>query len=62
MRNIMEDSKLGAFRLRTKQLEELGVEVCEVNYRRYESLRMSTKAYYLENVIKRTIKQNGTEL
>ncbi|XP_031625241.1 uncharacterized protein LOC116341948 [Contarinia nasturtii] len=59
IQNINEESKLGAFRLRSKQLEELGIEVCEINYRRYEALRMSHKAAYIvENIKNHAIKRN----
>lgn len=51
--NISDDMKIGAFRLRLKQLEQLGLSVCEINYRRYKNLRLGNKSKYLqENITK----------
>lgn len=51
VRDVNEDSKIGTFRLRPKQLEKLGVAVCEINYRRYRALWLGNKAKYLKESI-----------
>lgn len=51
VRDVKEELKIGTFRLRPKQLEQLGVSVCEINYRRYRALRPSHKAKYLHESI-----------
>lgn len=52
VRTIWEDAKLGAFRQRPKQLNQLGISVCEINYRRYASrILPEKKLEYIENSI-----------
>lgn len=51
--NISNDMKIGAFRLRLHQLEQLGLSVSEINHRRYKYLRHGNNGTYLhENLIK----------
>lgn len=51
VREITDEMKIGAFRLRSKQLESMGVAVCEINYRRYKNVQMGKKYQYLQEKI-----------
>lgn len=51
IQEITDDMKIGAYRLRRKQLESLGLSVCEINYRRYKNIRMGNKYNYLQESI-----------
>lgn len=48
---LTEDSKIGMFRQRPKQLEKLGVTVCEIYYRRYKTLPFYVKKDHLRKSI-----------
>lgn len=51
VREITDEMKIGAFRLRSKQLESMGLAVCEINYRRYKNVQMGKKYQYLHEKI-----------
>lgn len=57
VRDVKKDKKIGTFRLRPKQLEQLGVSVCEINYRRYRVLGLERKLQYLEESIAKHAKK-----
>lgn len=48
---LTEYSKIGVFRQRPKQLEKLGLAVCEINVRRYKTLPVTMKPKHLRNSI-----------
>lgn len=58
IREITDEMKLGAFRLRAKQLESMGLAVCEINYRRYRNVQMGKKYQYLQERISSCVKPN----
>lgn len=51
IREIRDEMKIGTFRLRRKQLEALGLFVCEINYRRYKNILHDKKFTYLQESI-----------